>query len=1517
MSTTGHSALVAVPVTGELLGDRTVVRLAAEPLIPVVGQTVAHLGLTAGAPTTVGTTTARAVGFPEWPILQDPELTGHALSLADDLDWVRKNVRKGVQKAEFRISAIIDREVGTHPELLPTLLEEFSRILDDAGRDAAAKRWFSQARSLETDYSLPVDPDRHRTVFLEFAERGVVGAKDLTAESKAAVARAGEDPDALTAAYTYVLDLNAERLRGGNPPYSALLADLIRAGKAAGKKPDAVAAEFIGLVKDTPGLDKAEMPFRAAAAKKLKKHPDLLAALFGTFREPSGYGHATDKDVDAFFVNARSSGLMDALLKEGPADFLDWLVGVLEKTGSLVSGTLLNFVHLHASRLRGATVRIDLSDVALPVIDSLERAGVAWEITGHGTTSLHNLAWGLHWRHNPQHSGHVPAGGPAPVVDAVAANPDLVEALVRDFRAAQGAALLKPLVTYSNSALARAVTPHLITALITELADGDTGVTVPHLAALRDTARLILAADPPVEDLRRLAEAFTLSAPDILAANLRLGLLQEYTWPELETHIDRWDATLGNGGKGPALQLRESFPGVIARVGDELVAVEGEETLAVTHGQVGEYPLLRAGYFRDEDGTDGTVRVLAVTEKGGITWDDGSTVACSVPRFPEWTEGLSIPVTGGRLYGTGVIATGATQATWPVGVVESTGDRTWRATSDYDAPRPEKVDPFTGQDTGPVAWSAIPTIRLQKAASPRSWSMGVTTGNTWCFLCADSDILPVHDGVVCVAQTSPSDAKVVAGDGRGHVRQTWVAPSTGQGGERWFPLHLNGRTVMLGNHRHLRWSGDRRYTAAEPTPSLDARGNATWQILLPYPAWANMRVRSQDASAVLRTMTAAAVRPLLDALSGDPGMALPTLDHLQLDNRKVIGVHHDHRPVDARCEPGSPAMVAAASLIGTDDPALCAGVVQTAALVIHEVASAGKLVAEIRRTESKVVPDPETNPETAVGPEVCADKSGDPCQHTAQKSAQNPRTPGPAEVVEVRRQMQELDDLMTGTPGDRYSTWRWPFTVGFEKASVVWARGPFVTDAERSAVACVLRSIAETVDTDRWRRTAVDWSRITVQATKTRSGGEAWDNPDDKDNSTHLIILGKADVPGAGNASVNHVLADLPDNGAVPTALLGSPLCGAPELCRDLGIDPALTGDDLLAAADRLDAITVGTQNAPSPDSQLVTLLTTHLPLTPTAATMLLAGAYHPHHTVIPLDHNKNETTESQKYRRAAAKTLGMTGTAVAAALTLLQALDPELLLTLLAASFDGIGAVEKVLEPRQPLAISLTDRVADVVDISSVHHNSGLHDLRCITRPLTTADVTVDAGEDPRFILSTVRNSLGVVLCLARDLEAATADAQAQAGHLADQLDVLVTAADPESDKTWRSDIELPFSGQVQDSPHTRKILNHVDAPLRRAQRPDDLPVGTVDDQEHAVMVDAADPAEPLVLPGAGHHGGDERVDMGHVAGDRVRRADTVAAVGAGDPTVVERQLSAAARDQVDPASGERGVRKLRQRGQ
>ena len=90
----------------------------------------------------------------------------------------------------------------------------------------------------------------------------------------------------------------------------------------------------------------------------------------------------------------------------------------------------------------------------------------------------------------------------------------------------------------------------------------------------------------------------------------------------------------------------------------------------------------------------------------------------------------------------------------------------------------------------------------------------------------------------------------------------------------------------------------------------------------------------------------------------------------------------------------------------------------------------------------------------------------------------------------------------------------------------------------------------------------------------------------------------------------------------------------------------------------------------------------------------------------------------------------------------------------------------------------------------------------------------------------------------------------------------------------------------------------------LGRTQQADDLSVLATDDHHHAPVVDGLDAVEPLVV--AGDHGGHERLDVGDVAGDRVGRADAVAAVGAGDPSVVEGQLAVAGGVDVNPASGE-----------
>ena len=55
---------------------------------------------------------------------------------------------------------------------------------------------------------------------------------------------------------------------------------------------------------------------------------------------------------------------------------------------------------------------------------------------------------------------------------------------------------------------------------------------------------------------------------DILAENLRAGLLTELAWPELERHVSGWlSAVAPKGIHSTKVQLKESFPGGSGNLG--------------------------------------------------------------------------------------------------------------------------------------------------------------------------------------------------------------------------------------------------------------------------------------------------------------------------------------------------------------------------------------------------------------------------------------------------------------------------------------------------------------------------------------------------------------------------------------------------------------------------------------------------------------------------------------------------------------------------------------------------------------------------------------------------------------------------------------------------------------------------------------------------------------------------------------------------------------------------------------
>ena len=192
-------------------GTEVLVRLVPQELVPAEDLALATLGLhpadlepanqqptnpkpvdptpitdqkaTAPKPTLIGFVPTRAVGFPAWPILTDPDNTLHALNLVSDIQWIRRNARTHVKRVKERVDKLTNQLQASAPHFVPTFLEEIARIHLEADHASYAKQYFSKAREVERNHILPVDMQRHQQAFREFTALEVVGSREMTDEA--------------------------------------------------------------------------------------------------------------------------------------------------------------------------------------------------------------------------------------------------------------------------------------------------------------------------------------------------------------------------------------------------------------------------------------------------------------------------------------------------------------------------------------------------------------------------------------------------------------------------------------------------------------------------------------------------------------------------------------------------------------------------------------------------------------------------------------------------------------------------------------------------------------------------------------------------------------------------------------------------------------------------------------------------------------------------------------------------------------------------------------------------------------------------------------------------------------------------------------------------------------------------------------------------------------------------------------------------------------------------------------
>ena len=1162
--------IVPVVALAATMSSVPVVRLIPETLLTAETFIMGRLGLEPQPqPRQVGRSRPRAIGFPAWPIMTDPDNAEHALNLVADIEWAKKVAKSQKQKVWDRFQELAQMLSTAAPHFAPTLLEELARIFDDSGSPKLAVRAFGKAREFERTYSLPVDLDRHRHALTEFARRGVISAKEMGFEATSCMQRIS-DPEA---AYQYFLGLITDQVSAGSAPYAGLPRDFLRVAKPTGRTPQQAGKELLDSISELSGMRRAPVGFVKALGKHmsglLDHRPDAVMQLFST--PPTDYySWYSDQKLEDWTTAFITIGGLN-ILKEDPAHFRRWLLTVLDTLvgRSDYSPSLVDLIASNSETISG--IELDETHLGLPleITEALIVAGAQWHLDNVSYKKNNQLEsffdriqyyrdhrhkYLTHCLENPQIKAHILCGW-------------TLERLMRrgDTVAQVNGGLLYEELLHDECRQLRTAPLPTIDRFVTSLA-------------------LAVKAQLPLGKLEHLVEKANVDAATVLATNLAHGLITELTWPELERHIHAMrDELSPERGIGPRLQITESYPGVVAFCGTKVAAVSGDTTLLDTRMSTKHTPFDMIS-VPDVDGT----RVLALGYSGGsrisATWDDGYSVSILFngesylfdkpkPRYS------SLATPDGRVVGdillrptdrefnrTNSVVYGDNAGTIWCSGGEGYGDE-WRNTI-------FQYDPVTGIYTMDQPPQQV--VDLAEATD-------ITIDWVWTtFLPASVDndaarakIIPVIDtGEFCCVAGRTKDEKqdysLVAGDGTRYIYDAPVCGVTTFGGvtrlvgveESGTALYLPGVSATYGKLATI----------------LDDRGEPHWMYQLPWVAWGNLTLRDEEASRRLRAVRPADVAPLLAALEPETGKSDTTVDQENnIPDGKCM-----YALLSFNCQPGSAAMKAAADLLGTDDRELCVSVVQLALSAQASVDKLTEVLDQVRgQHEHGAVA---THHSTATRKNFYPDHSA--CSTYAVI----------AKVQQLKEVIDGAIDVFYIKNGVRQSySWTWFVFVGREKALVSWAMGPLTSPAARMEAAALLRELADAkIDNRTWRQVWVDWSRMSAELDDARVGLSF------TDANTQVVVLDRLyrnnyRLIVAGNE--------------FPETVCGAPTFGVAKTSYDLGVEPGMSAKEMRVWADKLERMgDIDPGEWLSRMRPLIDALTTRTFLTETAAIMLIVG---------------------------------------------------------------------------------------------------------------------------------------------------------------------------------------------------------------------------------------------------------------------------------------------------------------------
>ncbi len=297
------------------LPSRTVIRLVAEGVVAGDELEMTTLGFGAGEDRgAVAKERKRALGFPGWALVNDPENARYALDVVKELKKVARRVKNkpGAAKEGFdKIAATLGKTV---PHFLPSFYEEVGRLFLEHGAAPHAATYFGKAREAEAVHALEVDEQHRVDAFLEFALAGAVTTKALSAYAKDLAAH--HEP---AAAYAHFRKLCVQRTLGGMPPWAGMAKDLQRLAKAAKLDVDAEDRAVVAEIIASPALARAAAEFwrayREAIVDLATTDAALRSLLLNLF--PVGSTYSADLD-NAWLDLLEEIGAIESLT--GPGD---------------------------------------------------------------------------------------------------------------------------------------------------------------------------------------------------------------------------------------------------------------------------------------------------------------------------------------------------------------------------------------------------------------------------------------------------------------------------------------------------------------------------------------------------------------------------------------------------------------------------------------------------------------------------------------------------------------------------------------------------------------------------------------------------------------------------------------------------------------------------------------------------------------------------------------------------------------------------------------------------------------------------------------------------------------------------------------------------------------------------------------------------------------------------------------------------------------------------------------------